>query len=239
MAKDLKKIQDQFFDAVVFGEKRDGLVAGERGIEKYHRSYRARMLAALREDFSTALKLMGEREFSRLCEIFLKEKTSSSFTINSIGGIWVDFLNSRQDVPDWQKEIFDFEWQLTLVNYTMRGEASQWKRILLQANPPVSMAMDPGLLLKKYEFPVHEIYESETAGEASPTHLILWGEDGFGNFLAIDESCYQFAQLFKKLEDWSALEAAWLSRFVLPQESAPELERCVRALAKENLLRLV
>ncbi len=79
----------------------------------YRNAYLFRLVDILVDDFPTLHQILGDEEFYKLVQSYLKVYPSQSYTVRDLGGNMITFLKDTppyQDYP-YLTEIAEFEWQ--------------------------------------------------------------------------------------------------------------------------------
>ncbi len=153
------------------------LSAAER-LAVYANAYHARLIECLGEVFPLVRRVVGEAGFSDFAVEYLQEFPSRSYTLNSLGKHFADFLNGVRPervlngIPDWADFVIElalFEWELFEVFDGPGTEGlSPFKFDALGGVPPerwdeIRLQPAPSLRLLKFQFPLNEFFSAARA----------------------------------------------------------------------------
>jgi len=99
-------------------------LSAEQGLAIYHNAYRARLLDALREDYPTLHQWLGDDEFERLAQAYLRAHPSQHYSLRWLGARLPAFIEghlvAEQSAP--LAELARLEWAFTLAFDAADGE---------------------------------------------------------------------------------------------------------------------
>ncbi|UVJ41967.1 DNA-binding domain-containing protein [Pseudomonas sp. LS1212] len=99
-------------------------LSAEEGLAIYHNAYRARLLDALRDDYSALHHWLGDDEFEGLASAYLQAHPSRHFSLRWLGARLADFIDgylvAAQSAP--LAELAGLEWAFTLAFDAADGE---------------------------------------------------------------------------------------------------------------------
>lgn len=91
-------------------------LSAEDGLAIYHNAYRARLLDTLRDDYPALHRWLGDDEFERLAQAYLRAHPSQHYSLRWLGARLPDFLEGHpiaaQSAP--LAELARLEWAFTL-----------------------------------------------------------------------------------------------------------------------------
>lgn len=215
----------------------------EQGLQIYHNAYRARLLAALREDFPALHYWLGDEQFDQLGSAFLKACPSAHYSLRWLGARFPDFIAQhgviRQRAP--LAELARLEWSFTLAFDAADAEplslaqmaslpASDWPELHVQLLPCVQhlqLAYN-SLALWQAAKAQHAFPPSEALPQAMD--CLIWRHKLVSHYrsLSADEATalfgmciegWSFAQLCEALSahaaDASVRAAGWLKQWIV------------------------
>lgn len=99
-------------------------LSAEAGLAIYHNAYRARLLDSLQDDYPTLLHWLGDEEFERLGNAYLKAHPSQHYSLRWLGARLASFIEgylvAEQSAP--LAELARLEWAFTLAFDAPEGE---------------------------------------------------------------------------------------------------------------------
>lgn len=179
MGDDLRSVQARFFAQMIRGEAR-----ADR-MHVYARAYHARLIGALREDYSCLAAHLGEAEFRRVAREYVARHPSTSPSLRDLGRHFASFVSEDPVSAQhpWLADLARLEWAridvfdapdlATLVlDDLARVPDGAWPGVRLQ------LAISARVLCVTW--PVHLAWRKLEDGEAAPslapepTTLIVW-----------------------------------------------------------------
>jgi len=147
-------------------DTRDAIKARDR-VERetrlaiYAEAYFHRLLAALEEDFPATVRFLGQDDFARLINDYLKEFPSRSFTLADAGRNLARFaVGARADEP-WLEKLIELEWRMLEAFYAPRLAPlapAQLAGLSVDADwANAQMRFVPGLFVHESDWPVTEL----------------------------------------------------------------------------------
>ena len=146
-------------EAVRLIKPNDRLSASER-LAIYRRSYWARLLDSLAEDFPGVTAIAGRRRFRRLAVQYLRDCPSRSFTLRDLGAQLPDWLQRHPEIlgahQDLAVDMARLEWA-HIVAFDGAQSPLLDPEHLLEPGPGMRIGLQPYLTLLELAYPVDEV----------------------------------------------------------------------------------
>jgi len=142
-----------------FIKPNDRLSSFER-LEIYNRQYWFRVLASLEEDFPGLRAVVGPRRFERLCNAYLLDCPSESFTLRNLGSRLESWLRSH---PEWIQPRADLALDMVRLEraeieaFDGAAEPVFDSKDLLNADSDPHFRLQPYLQLLRLRYPVDDL----------------------------------------------------------------------------------
>lgn len=140
-------LQSHLAAAIRDGADATGLLAGDfaLGLEVYRHAYRARLAAALADNFTVLARALGDEAFEALAQAYLGARPSQQPSIRWFGDGLADFMASAGDTLVPHPSLVDF----ARMDWALRGAFDAAEAPLLQAAALAALAPDDwaGLVL--------------------------------------------------------------------------------------------
>jgi hypothetical protein len=158
------------------------LTALER-LDIYNRSYFARLLECLREEYSVLAFALGSDLFDAFAVGYLESHPSSSYTLNKLGESFPEYLaasrpeHAARSSTDWPEFMIDLARLERAVNEVFDGPGTEGRPLLtaerLQACPPerwpaARLVCAPCLRLIELRYPVSDYFSAARRQESAP-----------------------------------------------------------------------
>jgi hypothetical protein len=143
-----------------FIKPNDRLSSFER-LEIYNRQYWWRLMASLAEDFPGLAAILGNRRFEALCQAYLTERPSRSFTLRNLGRDLEPWLKRN---PAWSGakqalalDMVRLEWADIEAFDGAAEEPLRPADIAKSANGDLRLRLQPYVRLLKFRYPVDDL----------------------------------------------------------------------------------
>jgi hypothetical protein len=154
--------------AAAFVKPNDRLTSFER-LEIYNRQYWFRVLDCLHDDFPGLRALLGQRKFTRLCEAYLAENPSESWTLRNLAGRLAAFIEANPDLSaphtEAAADMARFEWAQILAFDEARRPPLTVDDLLDRDAPTLRLGLQPHLSLLDLDHAVDEFAFAAKEGE--------------------------------------------------------------------------
>jgi hypothetical protein len=152
-------------------------------LDIYNRSYFARLLECLREEYSVLAFALGSDLFDAFAVGYLQTHPSSSYTLNKLGDSFPEYLAASRPEPttgssaDWAEFMIDLARLERVVNQVFDGPGTEGRPLLtgeqLQACPAerwpaAKLVCAPCLRLIELRFPVSDYFSAARREESAP-----------------------------------------------------------------------
>jgi hypothetical protein len=225
--------------------------AGEPLLSIYRYAYRARLVAALRDNFSVLPMVMGDEAFDALADAYVAATPSTHASIRWYGDSLVTFMAAREDLVPHPAivDLARMDWALRAAfdaaDATPIGAASlnrlaadQWPRLVLRFVPSVEVL--------DLQWAVEPVWRAMQAGDATadqelpePTHaphgLLVWRQGLENRWRSLDAIGATLLQAAIRGQDFSSLcEAA--ARSVGDEQAAAQVVAQLQAWLADGLI---
>jgi len=158
------------------------LTALER-LDIYNRSYFARLLECLREEYSVLAFALGPDLFDAFAAGYLQTHPSSSYTLNKLGERFPEYLAASRPEPatgssaDWPEFMIDLARLEQVVNDVFDGPGTEGRPLLTAERlqgcaperwPAAKLLCAPCLRLIELRFPVSDYFSAAHRQESAP-----------------------------------------------------------------------
>jgi hypothetical protein len=151
----LQALQSQFQQALLLDQPMDAALLSDRGVAQfgvYRTAYRARLRAALRDNFETLPLVMGDDAFDALANAYIASQPSQHYSLRWYGHRLCDFMAANQSLVDHpaMRDLARLEWALRQAFDAAPAElltsdalaavsASDWADLCLTLHPSVQL----------------------------------------------------------------------------------------------------
>ncbi len=160
-------------EARAFIKPNDRLTPLER-LDIYRRSYWARILDALRDDFPGLCAILGPRAFRRLSKAYLSDSPSSSFTLRDLGSRLEAWLREHPAFGGKNLELaldmVRLEWA-HVEAFDSAAEKPLGPEDLLELGPDMTFGLQPHLRLLEVQYPVDDLRIRAQKRKGGGAHL--------------------------------------------------------------------
>jgi Putative DNA-binding domain len=230
----LRLLQDSFQWALMAQQPaRPGVLARQGHFSVYLQAYRARLRAALRDNYEVLAQVMGDDDFDALAGHYIALQPSRHYSLRWFGHHLPDFMAANplwvshpalQDLAtlEWAlRDAFDAADQPVLQADSLRClPASDWPGLQFSLHPSVQL-----LSLKWAVGPVWNAIKSEQAGVPAPEPLehtvLVWREGLQPRWMSLDASARTFLQAAQSGQTFGAL-CETLAQTLAPDEAVAQ-----------------
>jgi hypothetical protein len=233
MNKSLRIVQKNFFDQVT--------TPGSL-VPVYSEGYRLRLIEAVEDDFATSLSALGAQTRKNLFDDFFVRFQSTSFTLNTLGVSWLQFLRETQvELPPWFLALAEFEWAQVLCFYRGGTRSRAAERTFVVSDDPVyGFSLARGVTVHHFAWPVADIFAElklrdeqndacarhsntsidQTTLATMPEHqiLALWFNEEV-SWAALSRDGAELFEMMLAAESWGDVEAQVVRRWDEAQSS--------------------
>lgn len=173
MSADLKNLQAWMQDSLMFPGMVDAhqvneFVADGANISAqdclgiYQRSYYARLLSCMAEQFPATCYCLGKAVFNQFVMEYLRHNPSDSYTLYELGRRFVDYLQQTRPDRNGEKELW-IEFMVELaqferIAFNLFDAPGDEGRILTQLKDDAKLKLQRGFALNQSQFPVARYY---------------------------------------------------------------------------------
>lgn len=176
-----------------------GKLTEEGAFAVYQRGYVARLTDMLGETFENVWKVLGDDDFFRIAEDFIRATPSQSYNLSHYSEKFIEFLRTHElsaeftFLPDlarvaWlKKELFDVA--------TEQGLGGPEVLQLLEQNKPANFVSS--MRMVKSEYTIHDLWSALSIGSAAPEEwnepqfLVLYKSDSQVYLKPLNALCYE------------------------------------------------
>jgi len=178
----------------------------------YRRSYQARLLSCMREQFPALCYALGKDIFNHFAHDYLQTFPSTSYTLYNLGARFADFLeNSRpdRDLPESERESW-IDFMLDLARFEREvfvmfdAPGSEGESLANYDSEDIELVLQPCIALGSYAYPVAEYYHAVRRKEApqyppaAPSLVILVRKDFLIQTLPLTVLQFHFLNLLRQ-----------------------------------------
>lgn len=138
----------------------------------YHHAYRARLHECLADDYPVLASALAEA-FEPLCQAYVAQHPSRTFSLNAYGAALPDFVRTRALAPLYV-ELARLEWSLVEAIHAPRAEALRMEDVAAIPQAAWEHAVlvpSPSLQVHRFEHPINAFYKKirfRESGDALP-----------------------------------------------------------------------
>jgi hypothetical protein len=139
-------------------------------LEIYRRSYQARLVECLADDYPVLQETLGEETFERLCRAYIARHPSTEPSLNGFGRHMADFCRG-QPLPDphFAADLASLEWAVVLAIHAPTAPpltSEALARISIESWPEIRLVPNPTLGIHAFGYPVNAYVSARQRGEA-------------------------------------------------------------------------
>jgi hypothetical protein len=140
-------------------------------LEIYRRSYQARLIECLADDYPVLQATLGEETFEGLCRAYIDKHPSTEPSLNPFGRHMPDFCrNHPLSDPEFAADLAALEWAVVLAIHAPTASpltAQDLARIPIESWPEIRLVPNPSLGVHAFEYPVNAYFSARRRGEAA------------------------------------------------------------------------
>lgn len=140
-------------------------------LEIYRRSYQARLIECLADDYPVLQETLGEETFEGLCRAYIDHHPSTEPSLNRFGRYMADFCrNHPLPEPDVAADLAALEWAVVLAIHAPSAPpltAQDLARISIESWAEIRLVPNPSLRVLAFNYPVSAYLSARRRGEAA------------------------------------------------------------------------
>jgi hypothetical protein len=138
-------------------------------LEIYRRSYQARLVECLADDYPVLQETLGEETFERLCQAYVTKHPSTEPSLNGFGRHMADFCRVHP-LPDplFAADLASLEWAVVLAIHAPTAPpltSETLARISIESWPEIRLVANPSLGIHAFGYPVNAYLTARQRGE--------------------------------------------------------------------------
>ncbi len=212
--RDLASIQKDFLNGVLKENKNKSLSVYRDLVVTNH-------LSALKDVYPVCLRIVGEKYFSYLSEIYLEKRPTNEPDLNVYGHDFSDFLlneiTEREELSElgYLSEVTEFEWNIysaSRKDFVPNSPEEIISKIVSNENVDVIFILNPSLSLSVFNYPIIEIWkehQNEEVGKIelinSKNYVVVWKHNKDVVYQNIDENEFNFLNLLSQKKSFNEL----------------------------------
>jgi hypothetical protein len=138
-------------------------------LEIYRRSYQARLIECLADDYPVLQQTLGEEAFEILCRGYIDEHPSTEPSLNRFGRHMAEFCRSHPlSDRDFAADLAALEWAVVAAIHAPTAPpltSQDLARIPLESWPEIRLVANPSLSVRAFEYPVNAYFSARRRGE--------------------------------------------------------------------------
>jgi hypothetical protein len=140
-------------------------------LEIYRRSYQARLIECLADDYPVLQQTLGEEPFEGLCRAYIDKHPSTEPSLNRFGRHMADFCRTHPlSDPDFAVDLAALEWAVVLAIHAPTAPpltALDLARVSIESWPEIRLVPNPSLGVHAFDYPVSAYLSARRRGEAA------------------------------------------------------------------------
>lgn len=195
----------------------------------YRRGYNARLVESLGDTYSATWWTVGDDNFLKLANEFVRNIPSRSFDLSDYGEEFSDFLKNSPVITEipFVSDLARFEWNFKSLFHSKDVPASENIFSLIGSNPDVKVRLLPSTILWQSDFAIYEIWKRREGSVTSLNEIDLEMSesilcrklDGKVHMSCLEESEFR---MLKQFETPRSIEEAVIQYQNLFGELTPE-----------------
>jgi hypothetical protein len=139
-------------------------------LDIYRRSYHARLVECLADDYPVLEETLGEEIFESLCRAYIARHPSSEPTLNGFGRHMAEFCRDHPlPDPHFAADLASLEWAIVLAIHAPTAPplaSHELARIAVESWPDTRLVPNPSLGIHTFDYPVNAYFSARRRGEA-------------------------------------------------------------------------
>lgn len=146
--------------------------------------------------FPVCQQMLGKRAWQKLVRQFFSQYQANSPIFREIPQLFLQFLKTNNDLPDYFAQLAHYEWVELAVNSMLSESIKLSKKIDLLGEKPVLAAAN---MLLEYDYAVHKITKRHTPKVTEKTYLLVFRNlDNQVKFIQLNPITFQLLDLIIK-----------------------------------------
>jgi hypothetical protein len=150
-------------------------------LDIYRRSYQARLIECLADDYPILQQTLGEERFEDLCRTYIDKHPSTEPSLNRFGRHMAELCRKhRLSDPDFAADLAALEWAVVLAIHAPTAPpftTQDLARISIESWPEIRLEPNPSLGVYAFDYPVSAYLTARRRGEAPalpvPRHCLV------------------------------------------------------------------
>jgi hypothetical protein len=140
-------------------------------LEIYRRSYQARLVECLADDYPVLQRTLGEETFESLCRAYIAKHPSTEPSLNRFGRHLADFCRDHPlPDPHFAADLASLEWAVVLAIHAPTAPpltSQELARISPESWPEARLVPNPSLGIYAFGYPVNAYFTARSRGDAT------------------------------------------------------------------------
>lgn len=178
-------------------------------------------LNALKDVYPVCLRIVGDKYFSYLSEIYMEKRPTNEPDLNIYGHDFSDFLSKeiteREELSDlgYLSEVAEFEWNIysgSRKDFVSISPEEIISKIVENENGDVQFFLNPSLCLSIFNYPIIEIWKEHQNEEVneielinSKNYVVVWKHNKDVVYQNIKEDEFDFLNLLSQKKSFNEL----------------------------------
>lgn len=215
--RDLASIQKDFLNGIL--KKNNS--SEKKQISVYRDLVVTNHLNALKDIYPVCRRIVGEKYFSYLSEIYLEKRPTDEPDLNVYGHDFSDFLSDeiteREELTElgYLSEVAEFEWNIysaSRKDVVSNSPEEIISKIVANENGDAQFILNPSLSLSVFNYPIIQIWKEHQNEEVDEIHLInsknyvaVWKQNKDVVYQNIEKNEFDFLILLNQEKSFSEL----------------------------------
>lgn len=144
-------------------------------LEIYRRSYHARLIECLADDYPVLQETLGEETFEDLCRAYIDRHPSTEPSLNRFGRHMADVCRTHPlPAPEFAADLAALEWAVVLAIHSPTAPAltvQDLASISAESWPAIRLVPNPSLRVHAFDYPVNAYFSARRRGEEAAIPL--------------------------------------------------------------------
>lgn len=140
-------------------------------LDIYRRSYHARLIECLADDYPVLQQTLGEETFEDLCRAYIDKHPSTEPSLNRFGRHMAELCRNHPLAdPDFAADLAALEWAVVLAIHAPTAvplTAQDLARISIESWPAIRLVPNPSLGVHAFDYPVSAYLSARRRGDAA------------------------------------------------------------------------